>query len=373
VAPPTATAAPPKNSTGYRHIAVGQSDTPPIAAKRILQALHEYKVKLIINNDNPYLQAIAPWVDCPFISVGHMSRTSVARLACHNRDWVDYVVAISTDMQHRFVDKFDLEPFRVPVIYNGVSDPLGGVLPTRDSRHNLHAVYAGGSGRNKGADLLEDAVTREPLPENMTLHWFGHMSEQDHQRLSHLPGVVVYGRTPRQKFLQVLAQADIFLLPSRTEGCPMAMLEAMSYGVVPVASNGIGAMQRIIIHGQEGFICRLSEWRHDMHSCIYQFIRNPTQLAEMRQRTYRRFQTDFTIDTTVDRLLALGTIPICKRAQKPARLRLLRWHRPFLPNSLKAPLLDRLAIRTGYLRQAGIYNYDSLSATYNVTSTARHT
>ncbi len=359
-APPNVTSAPPANITGYTHVPIGQADSPPTAAKWILEALYEHNVKLIINNDNPYLQAIAPWVDCPFISVGHMSRTNVARLACHNHDWVDYVVAISTDMQRRFVDGYNLEPSRVPIIYNGVSDPLNGVLPAREGHRNLHAVFAGGTGRNKGADLLEDAITRQPLPENMTLHWFGHMSEQDHRRLSLLPRVMVYGRTSRQEFLQVLAQADIFLLPSRTEGCPMAMLEAMSYGVVPVASNGTGAMQRIIIHGQEGFICRLSAWGRDMHGCISQLGRSPAQLAGMRQRTYRRFQADFTIDTTVDRLLALGAIPTCERAQKPARLRLLRWHRPTLPNSLKAPLLDRLAIRAGYLRRADTYSRDSL-------------
>lgn len=346
----------------FQHIPIGQSDSPVAATRQLLDALNTHQVRLIINNDNPYLQAIAPWVNCVFIAVGHMARTNVATLACHNSEWVDYMVAISNEMQRHFITHRNLDPSRVPIIYNGVVDPHAGQLLPRKEHAALTAVFAGGSGRNKGADLLEAAVRKNGLPDGMTLHWFGHLTQRAYRRLSQLPQVVVHGRVPRADFIATLSNADLFLLPSRSEGCPMAMLEAMSYGVIPLASDGRGAMQRIIIHGQEGFICRLSHWSEDMQHCMARLAACPQLITDMRQQTYQRFLSDFTIDTTVDQLLTLGRRPICDRLKKPQHIRLLKWHRPMIAGTFRAPLLDRLAIRAGFLRRDARCKFDDIVA-----------
>jgi len=50
-----------------------------------------------------------------------------------------------------------------------------------------------------------------------------------------------------------LASADVFVLPSSIEGFPLSLLEAMSMGVVSIASH-VGAVPDVIKNGENGFV-----------------------------------------------------------------------------------------------------------------------
>lgn len=52
---------------------------------------------------------------------------------------------------------------------------------------------------------------------------------------------------------QALAASDVFLLPSLYEGLPVALLEAMAAGCVPVASE-IGSVREVVREGVNGFL-----------------------------------------------------------------------------------------------------------------------
>lgn len=62
-------------------------------------------------------------------------------------------------------------------------------------------------------------------------------------------GGVVSGVEKRQ----ALSESDIFLLPSRYEGLPVALLEAMAAGCVPVVSR-IGSIKSVVKDGFNGFL-----------------------------------------------------------------------------------------------------------------------
>lgn len=51
-----------------------------------------------------------------------------------------------------------------------------------------------------------------------------------------------------------LPAADVFVLPSLTEGTPIALLEAMSLGI-PVIASRVGGVPDVVSHGVHGFLC----------------------------------------------------------------------------------------------------------------------
>jgi len=53
--------------------------------------------------------------------------------------------------------------------------------------------------------------------------------------------------------INVIKYSDLFILPSYFEGLPMALLETMSAGVVPIVTN-VGSMKHVISHGINGFL-----------------------------------------------------------------------------------------------------------------------
>lgn len=65
--------------------------------------------------------------------------------------------------------------------------------------------------------------------------------------------VKVLGWVDEKEREELLKKSDVFILPSYNEGLPMAMLEAMSRGLVPVVSS-VGGIPEVIKDGLNGYI-----------------------------------------------------------------------------------------------------------------------
>ena len=62
-------------------------------------------------------------------------------------------------------------------------------------------------------------------------------------------------------------QADIFFFPSKGEGLPGVLMEAMIYQV-PIISNNIPGVRDLIIHGENGILCETGNFRQYAKSII---------------------------------------------------------------------------------------------------------
>jgi N-acetyl-alpha-D-glucosaminyl L-malate synthase BshA len=67
--------------------------------------------------------------------------------------------------------------------------------------------------------------------------------------------------------IDVLASADIFLLPSETESFGLSALEAMSMGV-PVISSNSGGITEVNINGKTGYTCNVGDIKTMAHLVI---------------------------------------------------------------------------------------------------------
>lgn len=152
---------------------------------------------------------------------------------------------------------------RSEVIYNGISlarlnEPAPEALPFSGlKRDGLPLVLcAAGSEYHKGADILIDALASRPNNHGFTLALAGagrHDAElRERVRASGLePRVQWLGYIP--DVVTQLRHATVFVLPSRREGCPMVILEAMAMGM-PVVAARVGGVPELICDHQSGLL-----------------------------------------------------------------------------------------------------------------------
>ena len=136
----------------------------------------------------------------------------------------------------------------------------------------------------------------------------------------------------------------------------MTMVEAMSFGVLPIATDGVGAMRWLIDSGREGFICHLADWQQQVASCVAFLAERPEMVASMKRAARERYVRDFQATKNAERLLDLLSRPTVDRREPRDRFEIIRWHRPMARPGRRVRLLERVRYRTGWLDRAGTFD-----------------
>lgn len=108
---------------------------------------------------------------------------------------------------------------------------------------------------------------------------------------------------PITKVAEILAQLDLFLLPSEHESFGLAALEAMACGV-PVVSTRAGGVPEVVEHGVSGFLCAVGD-TPCMAASAVSLLKDPVRLEAMRAAARRRAVEEFPTDRIIDRYVAL--------------------------------------------------------------------
>jgi glycosyltransferase involved in cell wall biosynthesis len=125
----------------------------------------------------------------------------------------------------------------------------------RANRDEPTFLYAGRLDAEKGIDVLVRAFER--VPGRLVLVGTG----RDEARLRALAGerVELAGPRDRDELVRFYAEADVFVLPSRSEPWGMVLNEAAEAGLPLVATEEVGAAHDLIEHGVNGFRVRAGD------------------------------------------------------------------------------------------------------------------
>jgi glycosyltransferase involved in cell wall biosynthesis len=98
-----------------------------------------------------------------------------------------------------------------------------------------------------------------------------------------LPRVKIRPATVRKDCLaDAYRRADVLLLPSRFEGVPLTVLEALAFGNVIVAT-GVGAVGEIVRDKENGFLLDPTLADEEMTTAAVQIIRDVAERPECYQ------------------------------------------------------------------------------------------
>ena len=165
------------------------------------------------------------------------------------------VVAVSEPLKEAMVG-LGVDPARIILIPNGVDRERFRSKGRREARAALglppggrRVIFVGNLEPVKGPDVLLAALRR--LPDDVRVSFVGDGTMRERLRAAAdaagLDGRVQFaGRRPHAEIPLWLCAADVVCMPSRSEGCPNALLEALACGRPVVASRvgGIPALLR---------------------------------------------------------------------------------------------------------------------------------
>jgi glycosyltransferase involved in cell wall biosynthesis len=121
------------------------------------------------------------------------------------------------------------------------------------------------------------------------------------ERLGIARQVEFCGRTTEPE--HALRGLDVFVLPSLSEACPNAVLEAMATAL-PVVASDVGGIPDLVRHGETGYLVRPNSPR-ELASAIEALIDDRRSAKELGARGRARVVREFGMDRLIDRIDAL--------------------------------------------------------------------
>jgi glycosyltransferase involved in cell wall biosynthesis len=162
----------------------------------------------------------------------------------------------------------------------------------------LRLLFVGGDFERKGGDLLLD-VHRKHLQGACELHLVTGASVDMGE------GVYVYnGLKPHSlQLLQLYADADVFVLPTRGDCLAVVLGEAMASGL-PVITTRVGAHAEAVEEGRSGFVIEADD-AAALRDRIERLARDPRLAARMGLRSREIAEERFDMDKNANRIADL--------------------------------------------------------------------
>jgi len=144
---------------------------------------------------------------------------------------------------------------RIQILPNAT--PAPAALPPFRAEGPVHIVFLGFVGPRKGAPELVRALgaLKDRSDWRATVAGNGEVEamQREVEKLGIAEKVALPGWVGPARVRELLAEADIVVLPSYEENLPMSVIEGMAYGRAVVATP-VGAVEDILIDGETGLL-----------------------------------------------------------------------------------------------------------------------
>lgn len=203
------------------------------------------RVPVVVHVHGSEFDTFAAGLPRPLRTVVRRTLEQAAVVVALGRTWADRLAAIAPGA-------------RVVVVPNAVRVPDA---PADPGTGPLRVVFLGEIGDRKGAFTLLEAwakLAAEPeVLDGAQLVLAGDRGVDRAEKAIAVHGIggsaAVRSWLGPDEVAELLAGSGIFVLPSRSEGQPMALLEAMAHGLCPVA-GAVGGIPEMVEDGRSGLL-----------------------------------------------------------------------------------------------------------------------
>lgn len=188
---------------------------------------------------------------------------------------VDRVVSRNHFAPQSLERDYHLPPEKILIARSSMKLPPRSRWDQPENRKGpVQLIYVGNDAQRKGLPELLRAHQQQ-FADRAELH----VVTNENLRLAGLSRVVVHRGVDRAQLLnELLPMMDLFVLWTRRDHQPWAILEAASVGL-PVVSTRVAAVPDMVIHGKTGYLASPGDWAQ----CI-EYTKRLIDDASLRQR-----------------------------------------------------------------------------------------
>ena len=276
-------------------------------ALKLMDIISKESPNIVINSAFALLSLVTPYIDnnIQVITISHFVNGRYAWYAGLNGKYADFLISLSSYGKEYIEKKFNItDKKKIQVVLNFMPEVVPTYKMKRD-RLILKIIYPGGCSYGKSAEVVCKSLKlllRTNL--NFEFYWTGNTkivgagkkgirTNNIEDCLPKDPRVKHIGPVNREISKQLLSDANIFLLPSRGEGFPISLIEAMRCGCIPVISNAKHGSLDAIVNGVNGFIVKQGN-AHEIVSLIEYIINNHNNYSSIYENSYLYYKQNLT-------------------------------------------------------------------------------
>jgi glycosyltransferase involved in cell wall biosynthesis len=222
----------------------------------------------------------------------------------------DVIVVQSQTWKDFFTGSLGVASDRVHVVANWIASANLPTRPPSAEPGQVRFVYAAPFSRDKGIDDLLGTLpgfASNLTSQGATFTFVGDGPERDRVRAlaeGAGPAIRYLPELPRSEFLAFLASQDVLVVPSRVEGLPNLVAEAMSMGLVVVATS-VGGLPDAIRPGHNGCLYEPGDVRR-LTEILTELLMNPGDRHRLAATARTTARGQFSAERNVRRLADLG-------------------------------------------------------------------
>lgn len=239
---------------------------------------------------------------------GYAKTDSWLKRAVHswmiNRGGADVLIAVTENIRSQSISE-GVKSERVTTIPNGIQVPSIPEKRTQLLRAALNipegAVLVLSAGRlvyEKAYEVLIQSiklVRSEGTVVFLAIAGEGELRDKLQELIDELAlrgSVCLLGN--REDVPALMSDADLFVMSSRSEGMPMALLEAMSFGL-PVIATRVGGVEEVIEDSSQGMLVP-PENPQELAKAILKLVRDPVLRSRIGKNARERIEERYTTE-----------------------------------------------------------------------------